>query len=108
MFEAAAAAPAHLLPEPLTGAGWNREPADRDWLVDGWLPAGELSLLAGPGSVGKSLLALQLGAALACDRGQLLDAGGWLPSGRLGARRSAGTMRGTGLGGAGRLGGFGG
>ena len=41
-------------------------------MIYGALPAGELSLLAGPGSVGKSLLALQLGAALACDRGPLL------------------------------------
>ena len=77
-----AAAPAPVLPEPLTGTGWEREPADREWLVDGWLPAGELSLLAGPGSVGKSLLALQLGAALACDRGTLLVDGDWLPAGR--------------------------
>ena len=76
-----AAAPAPVLPEPLTGAGWEREPADREWLVDGWLPAGELSLLAGPGSVGKSLLALQLGAALACDRAALLAGGDWLPAG---------------------------
>lgn len=76
------AAPAPVLPEPLTGAGWEREPADREWLVDGWLPAGELSLLAGPGSVGKSLLALQLGAALACDRGPRLVGGDWLPAGR--------------------------
>ena len=69
------------LPEPLTGTGWERNPADREWLVDGWLPAGELALLAGPGSVGKSLLALQLGAALACDRGALLTGGDWLPAG---------------------------
>ena len=76
-----AAAPAPVLPEPLTGAGWEREPAAREWLVDGWLPAGELSLLAGPGSVGKSLLALQLGAALTCHRSALLNGGDWLPAG---------------------------
>lgn len=77
----AAAAPAPLLPEPLTADGWNAAPPPRHWLVDGWLPAGELALLTGPGSVGKSLIALQLGVALACDRDALQNAGGWLPKG---------------------------
>ena len=50
---ATAAAPVPVLPEPLTGDGWNTDPPPREWLVDGWLPAGELVLLSGPGFVGK-------------------------------------------------------
>ena len=69
------------LPEALTGDGWNDDPPERRWLVDGWLPAGELALLAGPGSAGKGLLSLQLAAALACDRDVLQHGGGWLPAG---------------------------
>ena len=75
------------LPEPLTGQGWAEEPPERVWLVEGWLPAGELSMLAGPGSSGKSLLLLQLAVALACDRAALGYAMGvvhsenWLPAG---------------------------
>ena len=68
-----------LLPEALTGAGWDEDPPPREWLVDGWLPAGELALLAGPGNAGKGLLSVQLGAALACNRNALHD--GWLPAG---------------------------
>ena len=68
------------LPEPLIGSGWDKEPPPREWLVDGWLPAGELALLTGPGSVGKGVLALQIAAALACDREPLQKAGGWLPA----------------------------
>ena len=79
--ELAAGAKRRPLPEPLTGDGWNAEPPPREWLVDGWLPAGELALLAGPGNVGKGLLTVQLAAALACDRGPLENAGGWLPAG---------------------------
>lgn len=67
------------LPEPLTGDAWQEAPQPRKWLVEGWLPAGELSLLTGPGSVGKSLFLLQLGAALACDRKVLNRNRGWLP-----------------------------
>ncbi|MDE0230147.1 MAG: hypothetical protein OXJ62_14940 [Spirochaetaceae bacterium] len=37
--------------------------------------------MAGPGFVGKGLLTVQLGAALACDREPLQNAGGWLPVG---------------------------
>ena len=79
--ETAAGAKRRPLPEPLTGDGWNAEPPPREWLVDGWLPAGELALLAGPGNVGKGLLTVQLAAALACDRDPLQNAGGWLPAG---------------------------
>lgn len=74
------AGPHRNLPEPLIGSGWDEEPPPREWLVDGWLPAGELALLTGPGSVGKGVLALQIAAALACDRKPLQKAGGWLPA----------------------------
>ncbi len=69
------------LPEVMSGDRWLKEVPLRRWLVDGWLPAGELAMLTGPGSEGKGKLAMQLGAALACDRGPLELAGGWLPSG---------------------------
>ncbi len=81
LLEAAMPAmPRQPLPEPLTGTAWQETPPEREWLVRDWLPAGELCLLTGPGSVGKSLLALQLGAALACDRRALRGYRGWLPS----------------------------
>ena len=40
----------------------------RRWLVDGWIPMGAVTMLAGDGGVGKSLLAMQL--ATACAIGQ--------------------------------------
>ena len=82
------------LPEPLTGEGWAEVPPERVWLVEGWLPAGELSMLAGAGSSGKSLLLLQLAVALACERAVLgygrgvVCSGNWLPAGD-GSRASA-------------------
>ena len=69
------------LPKALVGDAWNDEVPERQWLVDDWLPAGELAMLTGRGETGKGLLALQLGAALACDREPLHHAGGWLPAG---------------------------
>ena len=41
------------------------EPEARRWLSPAWLPEGRAALLTGPGGSGKSLLALQLAAALA-------------------------------------------
>jgi RecA-family ATPase len=38
---------------------------ERKWIVDGLIPARNVTLLSGDGGVGKSLLALQLGAAMA-------------------------------------------
>jgi RecA-family ATPase len=40
-------------------------PEPREWLVDGWLPRGALTLCAGRGASGKSTLALQLAAVVA-------------------------------------------
>lgn len=70
------------LPEPLIGDDWDRDPPDREWLVHEWLPAGELALFTGPGSVGKGVFALQLSSALACDRDPLQKGGNWLPKGK--------------------------
>lgn len=67
------------LPRPLTGRGWLEEPPPRTWLLHGWLPQGEITLLTGPGENGKSLLTLQIGLALACDRSALPTLTAWLP-----------------------------
>jgi len=37
----------------------------REWLIEGWLPVGCVTSLCGDGGVGKSLLALQVGTAIA-------------------------------------------
>ena len=59
-------------PDPVDLAGvtsqWNKPVSDREWYVQGWLPAGRLTLLSGPGGAGKSRLALQLAASMACGR----------------------------------------
>ena len=54
---------------------WTAEPGPRQWLVDGWLPAGRVALLSGSGGAGKSRLALQLALALVEERRD------WLPGG---------------------------
>ena len=41
---------------------------ERRWLVPGWIPQGQVTLLGGDGGVGKSLLAQQLMTALALGR----------------------------------------
>ena len=46
-------------------SAYEGQPADRDWVIQDWLPTGEISSLYGDGGVGKSLLALQLGMAVA-------------------------------------------
>lgn len=47
-------------------AAWYGQPVPpRNFLVDGWLPAGTVTSLYGDGGLGKSLLALQLAAAVA-------------------------------------------
>ena len=47
-------------PLPVTGASAlaKRTVARREWLVDGLIPARNVTLLSGDGGVGKSLLAL--------------------------------------------------
>lgn len=40
-------------------------PGPRDWIVEGWIPAGRVSIISGKGGIGKSSLSVQLGAAVA-------------------------------------------
>lgn len=42
-----------------------KTPPERKWVIPYWLPAGHISLLAGRGGIGKSLLAQHLGTAIA-------------------------------------------
>ncbi|MXX90517.1 MAG: AAA family ATPase [Boseongicola sp. SB0665_bin_10] len=50
---------------PLPLETWDRtEPPPRKWLVEDWIPAGRLGSLYGKGGLGKSLLALQIAAAV--------------------------------------------
>lgn len=42
-----------------------REPPQREWVVPHWLPAGHITLLAGRGGIGKTLLAQHIGTAAA-------------------------------------------
>jgi RecA-family ATPase len=48
---------------------WEGEPVtDREWIVPGRMPTGGVTLLSGDGGVGKTILALQLSAAVALGR----------------------------------------
>jgi hypothetical protein len=49
----------------VSASTWTREPPPRRWLVEGWLPRREVTLLNGKGGVGKSLLLQQLMASAA-------------------------------------------
>lgn len=42
-----------------------REPPAREWIIPHWLPSAHMTLLAGKGGIGKTLLAQHIGAALA-------------------------------------------
>jgi putative DNA primase/helicase len=44
------------------------EPPVRDWAIEHWLGMGHVTLLAGRGGIGKSIIAQQLGTALALGR----------------------------------------
>ena len=52
-------------------SSWEGEPERREWLAGsdnaGWIPAGRVSMLTGPGGEGKSRWALQLACAVAGD-----------------------------------------
>ena len=56
--------------------GWTDDqvPADRQWVVDQWLPRGRCGLLVGAGGGGKSKLAMMLGCAVAAGHKD------WLPA----------------------------
>ena len=59
----------------MTRTDWTAEPGPRQWLVDGWLPAGRVALLSGQGGAGKSRLALQLAAGPGGEAAQGLATG---------------------------------
>ena len=60
-------------PPPTKGVRWiyldalPESPKPRQWIVPGFIPAGCLSLLYGPGGAGKTLLAMMLAVCIACD-----------------------------------------
>lgn len=49
---------------PFPASSLTGEPPAREWTVDGYLPRGSVTGIFGPGGVGKSLLAQQLGVSL--------------------------------------------
>ena len=51
------------LPRPISS--FDGSPPEREWVIEDWLPANELTLFTGEGGLGKSLVALQLAAAVA-------------------------------------------
>lgn len=59
------------IPPPKTGKNPRKlidfigEPPPRKWILPNWLPQGEISSLIGDGGLGKSLLSIQLGMAIA-------------------------------------------
>lgn len=57
---------------PLHFSSFLTDPPDRDWLIEDWLPLGEVTSLYGDGGIGKSLLAQQLGMAVATG-GKFMD-----------------------------------
>lgn len=52
--------------DPTTWTG--RLPRPREWVVDGWMPKDEVTLMYGDGGVGKSLLAMQFATCAATGR----------------------------------------
>jgi len=53
----------------LTGNSFTGKPVPpQKWVVNGWIPAGQVTLLAGDGGTGKTLLGLQLCAAMASGK----------------------------------------
>ena len=66
--------------KPLNMATWSDvgTPDPRKWILSNWLPVGAVSSLYGWGGLGKSMLALQLSAAVAADRDGLADVDSWL------------------------------
>jgi RecA-family ATPase len=58
-------AEAENLPGPKKISLYTQKPPERVWLIENWIPEGEISALYGDGGIGKSLIALQLAASVA-------------------------------------------
>jgi hypothetical protein len=62
-------------PPPGKALAWNdligKEPPERQWIIPYWVPASHVTLLAGKGGIGKSLLAQHIGTALAVGAGYI-------------------------------------
>jgi RecA-family ATPase len=71
--------PAVIGPRRVDAAAWQDKPVPmREWLLVGWVPARNVTLLYGDGGIGKSLLALMLAAAVKAGTlffGQLITSG---------------------------------
>ena len=63
--------PRHEPIETHAPADWPTPPA-RQWILDGWLPAGRVTLFTGDGGAGKSLLTLGLALALSAGEDEWL------------------------------------
>ena len=55
---------------------WTGEPTERTWLIDELIPDNRITLLSGKGGLGKSMLALQLGVAVAEGDADVLPGSG--------------------------------
>ena len=54
-----------LIPLLPKSAQFTEKPPEREWIVQDWVPRGEVTLFTGQGGLGKSVLALQLAVAVA-------------------------------------------
>lgn len=54
--------------EPASAWAARPEPAPRDWIVEGLIPAGRVTSMLGNGGLGKTLLAVQLGVHISMNR----------------------------------------
>ncbi|HEX5461071.1 MAG TPA: AAA family ATPase [Steroidobacteraceae bacterium] len=64
--------------EPASTWASRPEPAPRDWIVDGLIPAARVTSLLGNGGLGKTLLAVQLGVHVSMNRplfGRVINGG---------------------------------
>jgi RecA-family ATPase len=55
-------------PGPFTAASLVGEPPDQEWVIPLWLPENETTMLNGEGGVGKTLLAQEIGTAVAIGK----------------------------------------
>ena len=86
--------PRHEPIETHAPADWPTPPA-RQWILDGWLPAGRVTLFTGKGGAGKSLLTLGLALALAAGEEKWLGNQGKARAARPAPRARQGHYRRT-------------